>query len=442
MLAEKLLEGYSGFYGISESYEIADPITYLNEVAIEAVTALHEAAQQYYIGDIIAQSQVIMEGVTGEALMESAGSKAKALWEAFKKRVKDIIDKVIEKLRKFVNWIRSKFSKKNNDPEQLIKDIKSFDANDVSKKKGESLQNMKDFNKETRENLKARREQFEKPKERVSKVAPPKALPIHAQSHQSSKHTPSDIKSTSNSDKKEQGIQVLNIMSPTLRLSIICGTTASRLRNLNKGVCTKNDIVEELERILEEIKDAGKRVAGADFISDGAAECAKEDIEKIEKHDGLIPWENFIKDANLEEGLKTKKEILERVETLKSEVDAVSKKNTERTKDEIVKDLEDIKKCMNNFGGGSEEYAKEVEILINQLNKMNGILSNLKFDNSGVLQSKGLEPQKIISILSKYVTNSLDFNTFVIRLFQTDVQYMNRLYNHYKQSWEKYKSQF
>ena len=135
MLAEKLLEGYSGFYGISESYEIADPITYLNEVAIEAVTALHEAAQQYYIGDIIAQSQVIMEGVTGEALMESAGSKAKALWEAFKKRVKDIIDKVIEKLRKFVNWIRSKFSKKNNDPEQLIKDIKSFDANDVSKKR-------------------------------------------------------------------------------------------------------------------------------------------------------------------------------------------------------------------------------------------------------------------------------------------------------------------
>ena len=111
MLAEKLLEGYSGFYGISESYEIADPITYLNEVAIEAVTALHEAAQQYYIGDIIAQSQVIMEGVTGEALMESAGSKAKALWEAFKKRVKEILTFFKTKILAALRYIKDLLEK-------------------------------------------------------------------------------------------------------------------------------------------------------------------------------------------------------------------------------------------------------------------------------------------------------------------------------------------
>ena len=111
MLAEKLLEGYSGFYGISESYEIADPIAYLNEVAIEAVTALHEAAQQYYIGDIIAQSQVIMEGVTGEALMESAGSKAKALWEAFKKRVKEILTSFKTKMVAALKYIKDTITK-------------------------------------------------------------------------------------------------------------------------------------------------------------------------------------------------------------------------------------------------------------------------------------------------------------------------------------------
>lgn len=109
MLAEALLEGYNGFTGSSNCDTVSDPIAYLQEATIEAICALNEASQQYYIGDIIAASEVIMEGSGASG----AEGKLKTLWNKFKAKVKEILDKLRARIRKIIDWFKSKFKKKS-----------------------------------------------------------------------------------------------------------------------------------------------------------------------------------------------------------------------------------------------------------------------------------------------------------------------------------------
>ena len=135
-LAASLLEGY-GYNGITNTSDIGnDPILYLQEACIEAVNALYEASQQYYIADIIGQVEVVTESNGNvEAIQESAGSKLKQIWEAFKRKVKEIIDKIISKIRQVAQWIRNKLFGKSKDENgsiektssNLIKELETFD---------------------------------------------------------------------------------------------------------------------------------------------------------------------------------------------------------------------------------------------------------------------------------------------------------------------------
>lgn len=128
-LAATLLEGYNGYHR-EASVDIDDPIVYLQEAAIEAINALTEASQQYYIADIIGQTQVLMESTDSQGVMESAGDKLKELWNSFKEKVSKIISAIIQKIKAVIEWIKGLLSKKKKDAEdvdELIKEVESFD---------------------------------------------------------------------------------------------------------------------------------------------------------------------------------------------------------------------------------------------------------------------------------------------------------------------------
>ena len=114
-LASILLEGYNG-YGNTDT--INDPVSYLNEAAMECITGLYEASQQYYTDDIYGSASVLMEG-------SDAGSKLKEMWNKFVTAIKKVIDKFIEKIKNFVSAIRSRFSKQKSETEKVEKLIKS-----------------------------------------------------------------------------------------------------------------------------------------------------------------------------------------------------------------------------------------------------------------------------------------------------------------------------
>ena len=140
-LAASLLEGY-GYNGVapSDNTTIVDPILYLQEACIEAVNALYEASQQYYIADIIGQVEVVREGMTNEALMESAGEKLKQIWEAFKRKVKEIIDKIISKIRKVIQWIKAKLNKTDTDIKKCKKELQAAER-EMSKRTNTKTEN-------------------------------------------------------------------------------------------------------------------------------------------------------------------------------------------------------------------------------------------------------------------------------------------------------------
>ena len=115
-LASKLLEGYG--YN-SDSSSINDPIGYMNEACIECINSLYEASQQFYTGDIIGQTQVLMEGA-------DANKKMKELWEGFKKKVTSLLDKFIAKFKKVVSFFKKKSKENSNDVKDISEKLSSM----------------------------------------------------------------------------------------------------------------------------------------------------------------------------------------------------------------------------------------------------------------------------------------------------------------------------
>ena len=113
-LASILLEGYNG-YGNTDT--INDPVSYLNEAAMECITGLYEASQQYYTDDIYGSASVLMEG-------SDAGSKLKEMWNKFVTAIKKVIDKFIEKLKSIPAWFKKITSKQEKNIDDLSDKIR------------------------------------------------------------------------------------------------------------------------------------------------------------------------------------------------------------------------------------------------------------------------------------------------------------------------------
>lgn len=113
MLASELLAGYHGgnFDVTMESNDI-DPIAFIQEACIEFVTESTALVQQYYTADIIGQGQVITEGASPEVIMEA---NSESLWSKFKELIKKLIKKLREWIKKVKAWFKKKFSKKKVD---------------------------------------------------------------------------------------------------------------------------------------------------------------------------------------------------------------------------------------------------------------------------------------------------------------------------------------
>lgn len=121
-LATQLLEGY-GYYGNASNLpEDIDINGYLSCACVECVTALYEAQQQFFVGDIIGSTQVLMEGA-------NAGQKLKELWSGFIKRVKEIIRKMVEKLSKIPAFFKNRSKQVNTKVETMQKEIKAAETN-------------------------------------------------------------------------------------------------------------------------------------------------------------------------------------------------------------------------------------------------------------------------------------------------------------------------
>lgn len=116
--AATLLEGYNG-YSSTETI-INDPIGYMNEACIECITGLYEASEQFYTGDIIGQTQVLMEG-------SDPKQKIKELWEGFKKKIGEILAKFISKFRNVISSFKKKSLDRGNDLDKLRKLADSVD---------------------------------------------------------------------------------------------------------------------------------------------------------------------------------------------------------------------------------------------------------------------------------------------------------------------------
>ena len=148
-LASKLLEGYcpEGYDIVEEGLTPDIVMERANSICIECITALYEAAEDYFTGDLVAQTQVLTEGV-------GVVDKIKELIGKFVDRIKKIWEWFFEKVGKFPSWIKSMFSKLRERVDKMIVkfnggyDVTAPDlsaVNDYIKEVGDVQDNVKTY---------------------------------------------------------------------------------------------------------------------------------------------------------------------------------------------------------------------------------------------------------------------------------------------------------
>ena len=117
-LASKLLEGYcpEGYDIVEEGLTPDIVMERANSICIECITALYEAAEDYFTGDLVAQTQVLTEGV-------GVVDKIKELIGKFVDRIKKIWDWFVSKVKKFPAWLKSLFSKVEEKTDKLVEKL-------------------------------------------------------------------------------------------------------------------------------------------------------------------------------------------------------------------------------------------------------------------------------------------------------------------------------
>ena len=114
-LASRLLEGYcpEGYDIVEEGLTPDVVMERTNSICIECIQGLYEAAEDFFTGDLIAQTQVLTEGV-------GVIDKIKELIGKFVEKIKNIWDWFIGKVKRFPAWFKSLFSKAAENTDTLI----------------------------------------------------------------------------------------------------------------------------------------------------------------------------------------------------------------------------------------------------------------------------------------------------------------------------------
>lgn len=115
-LASKLLEGYcpEGYDIVEEGLTPDIVMERTNSICIECINQLYAVAEAYFTDDLVAQTQVLTEGA-------GVVDKIKELIGNFIERVKKIWEWFVKKVKAFPAWIKSLFSKAEENTDKLIK---------------------------------------------------------------------------------------------------------------------------------------------------------------------------------------------------------------------------------------------------------------------------------------------------------------------------------